>query len=1646
MKIKKVASVLIMMIAILLIAGIFSASYAATGSMYLTIKQLRASGYGYQVLNKNVWKITETSSSSKTDLMKNDTIYCLRGGPGFGGAFSGSTLPTVRQYTRFFDMKDPDSITGVYASAIPTPSSTKYNSLVWLLNNVYVAPKSTASSDEREIAAEYRELLLKNAEISGSDITDDDIDVVQQLAVWHFTNTDAYKIDSTFELWINTVAGVNSNYNALSDARGEGAVNGLERMDDCQALFEYLVNEAEKNGSSYDPSQDIAQKPYKIAVTEKTNTTVGSNYMIGPFRIEKVGNTAGTLNVTFKNGTQTISNPVLQTGNGTKYNSIEDAVGKDFYLVLPTSTNLDTITMLLSGSYFDTTITYWSVENAPSIDQPVVKVERTKEDYSDKAYFTPEKKFDLALRKFITSINNVQPTTSRVPQISSSTLSNLKNGTIDTAEKTHIKDALTVKTGDKVIYTIRIYNEGEVDGYATEITDYLPDGLKLAENSTINNTYGWTNPSGDGKTIVTSYLSTSKLSAFNGTTLDYEDVKIECEVTATPGDNSITMKNIAEITVHKDSSGNTRVTDRDSTPKNLTSSQKQNYNPGTSTRGWGYEDDDDYENIIMLPNDKKFDLALRKFITSINNVKPTISREPQISSSTLNALKNGTITTAEKIHPKNALTVKTGDKVIYTIRVYNEGEIDGYATEIADYLPNGLELAENSKINSTYGWTQSGTSKKIVTTKLSTKLLKAFDGTKLDYADVQVECKVTASITTGSKELKNIAEITKHKDIDGNTTVKDIDSVPDNVIIDHYGTTNQQDDDDFEDLILIAQKFDLALRKYITSINGIAPKTSREPVITTDTLKDLKDGKITTAVKTHPKNALLVQTGDKVIYTIRVYNEGELYGYVKEITDYLPDGLKFLEDSTLNKNNGWSNPSGDGKTIVTSKQSGTLLKAFDGSNLQYTDVQIECEVIATVTDNDKTLKNIAEITAHSDKNGDTTIKDIDSDPNNVDRDKYGTTNQEDDDDFELLVLQGKYFDLALRKFITKVNDTELTSRIPTVDVTPLLEGKTTATYRHPKNPVSVDVGDIVTYTLRVYNEGEVDGYANEITDYLPQWLEFINDEENAKYGWKVSADGRKVTTTITSKDTEYSASRDVIYANRTSDSDKVLIKAFDKNTKTLDYIDVKIKCKVKDTGLATKITNIAEITKASNSEGVEVVDRDSVPDNITLPTDELLPNYKDDEIARGDEYIPGQEDDDDFEKVIIQKFDLSLRKFITAVNDKEITNRVPVFSIDSDGKYVYTHTKEPVEVANKDIVTYTLRVYNEGNVDGFADEVKDDVPQGLEFLPDNAINKEYRWKMYKEDGTETTNVSEAKTIRSDYLSKAQQDETKRDNLLKAFDKETMTQPEHRDIKIAFKVTEPNTSDRILINTAEISKDKDKDGKDVDDIDSTPDNDKDGEDDIDIEKVKVKYFDLALEKIVTEYSIKLDGKTTVTKTNHKFGVQPEPVVKVELVNSHAIKASVIKFKYQIKITNEGEIEGYADEVKDYIPEGLKFVAKDNPKWKASSDGKTVTTDQLKDTLLKPGDSAVVEITLQWINGQNNLGLKQNWAEISKDRNDSDSPDIDSTPDNNKKGEDDIDDASVILSVKTGKGEDFAIIAGGMLIILSTGIVLIKKFVI
>ncbi|MBQ2937825.1 MAG: hypothetical protein IJE05_02955, partial [Clostridia bacterium] len=56
------------------------------------------------------------------------------------------------------------------------------------------------------------------------------------------------------------------------------------------------------------------------------------------------------------------------------------------------------------------------------------------------------------------------------------------------------------------------------------------------------------------------------------------------------------------------------------------------------------------------------------------------------------------------------------------------------------------------------------------------------------------------------------------------------------------------------------------------------------------------------------------------------------------------------------------------------------------------------------------------------------------------------------------------------------------------------------------------------------------------------------------------------------------------------------------------------------------------------------------------------------------------------------------------------------------------------------------------------------------------------------------------------------------------------------------------------------------------------------------------------------------------------------------------------------------------------------------------------------------------------------------------------DIDSTPDNQVEGEDDIDDAPVLLSISTGKAKMYIALTAIVMITLAGGIILIKKFVI
>ena len=88
------------------------------------------------------------------------------------------------------------------------------------------------------------------------------------------------------------------------------------------------------------------------------------------------------------------------------------------------------------------------------------------------------------------------------------------------------------------------------------------------------------------------------------------------------------------------------------------------------------------------------------------------------------------------------------------------------------------------------------------------------------------------------------------------------------------------------------------------------------------------------------------------------------------------------------------------------------------------------------------------------------------------------------------------------------------------------------------------------------------------------------------------------------------------------------------------------------------------------------------------------------------------------------EFDLALRKYITQLNGKDLTNtRVPninLSTLQTGTTSEYKHRKDPVVVQDKDEVTYKIAIYNEGNKAGYATKIVDQLPTGLINSPNNS--------------------------------------------------------------------------------------------------------------------------------------------------------------------------------------------------------------------------------------------------------------------------------------------------------------------------------------
>jgi uncharacterized repeat protein (TIGR01451 family) len=183
--------------------------------------------------------------------------------------------------------------------------------------------------------------------------------------------------------------------------------------------------------------------------------------------------------------------------------------------------------------------------------------------------------------------------------------------------------------------------------------------------------------------------------------------------------------------------------------------------------------------------------------------------------------------------------------------------------------------------------------------------------------------------------------------------------------------------------------------------------------------------------------------GSSVRYIITVSNEGTLDAHDVQIADHIPFGL-ILTDTQWTQN---------GNTATLNE---AIPLVASGSSV---DVEIDFEIAEDFMGS--TITNVAEII---DPDNNFPQEDVDSTPDNDD----GDQSEDDEDEKTIEVVQN--FDLALTKVINIA-----------------------------ETPDSVNLGDDVTFTVTVYNQGSLNATDIRVMDYIPEGLSF-DPLKNSDFG------------------------------------------------------------------------------------------------------------------------------------------------------------------------------------------------------------------------------------------------------------------------------------------------------------------------------------------------------------------------------------------------------------------------------------------------------------------------------------------------------------------------------------------------------------------
>ncbi len=197
----------------------------------------------------------------------------------------------------------------------------------------------------------------------------------------------------------------------------------------------------------------------------------------------------------------------------------------------------------------------------------------------------------------------------------------------------------------------------------------------------------------------------------------------------------------------------------------------------------------------------------------------------------------------------------------------------------------------------------------------------------------------------------------------------------------------------------------------------------------------------------------------------------------------------------------------------------------------------------------------------------------------------------------------------------------------------------------------------------------------------------------------------------------------------------------------------------------------------------------------------------------------------------------------------------------------------------------------------------------------------------------------------------------------------------------------------------------------------------------------KVYDMKLEKMITRVIVQNSEGTETTQ------FQDTTLAKVD-IHAKQLSSSNVVVDYKIRVTNEGETEGYIKNIVDYVSPDFKFSSELNKDWYQS--GSNIYNSSLANTKLLPGESKEVTLTLTKQMTENNTGTIANTAEIIQSYNEQGLKDSDSVEGNKAKGEDDMSQADLIISIKTGEIVATVAVIITIIVVLAIGsFIIIKK---